>query len=120
MYLRSQVPLNDAPPLRPSQRCKGRGITRILDLRNSRVNNNWVLSLNSVYGYERAINENARCTLLMHDRQSASGGSHGVHHMLLSSPAMHTLRQTRRYPSGPSWSRSRHSSAAVHQVEGHV
>ena len=44
---------------------------------------------------KQAISENARCTLLMHDTRSASGGSHGVHHMLLSSPAMHALRQTR-------------------------
>jgi hypothetical protein len=43
-----------------------------------------VVSLNSVYGYERAISENVRGKLLMHDTRSASGGSHGVHHMLLS------------------------------------
>src|SRR5215211_3084497 len=75
-----------------------------------------VLSLDSVYRYERATSRNARCTLLKHDTQSALGGSHGVHSMLLSSPAMHALRPAWRHPSGPSWSRSRYSSAAVHQV----
>jgi hypothetical protein len=45
--------------------------------------------------YERAINENAHGTLLMHNTQSASGESHGVHHQLLSEPAMHPLRSTR-------------------------
>src|SRR5205807_1760685 len=41
----------------------------------------------------KAISEGTRCTLLMYDTRSSSGGSHGVHHMLLSSPAMHALWQ---------------------------
>src|SRR5262245_24372873 len=51
----------------------------------------WVLSLDSVYEYERAISENAHGTLLMHNTRSASGESHGVHHQLLSEPPMHAL-----------------------------
>src|SRR5262249_38203241 len=39
-----------------------------------------VLSLDSVYEYERAISENAHGTLLMHNTRSASGESHGVHY----------------------------------------
>ena len=50
-----------------------------------------VLSLDSVYEYERAISENAHGTLLMHKTQSVSGESHGVHHQLLSEPPMHAL-----------------------------
>ena len=41
--------------------------------------------------------------------------------MLLSSPTMHPLRPTRLWhASGPLWSRSRHSTTAVHHVSGHV
>src|SRR4029450_614511 len=54
-----------------------------------------VVSLDSVDEHEQAIREDARCTLLMHDTRSASGGSHGVHPMLLSTPAMHALWPTR-------------------------
>jgi hypothetical protein len=43
-----------------------------------------VVSLDSVDEHEQARNEDARYTLLMHDTRSASGGSHGVHYMLLS------------------------------------
>ena len=49
----------------------------------NRVAENQVVSLDSVDGYEQAISVDARCTLLMHDTRSSSGGSHGVHHMLL-------------------------------------
>src|SRR4030095_14399519 len=80
-----------------------------------------VLSLDSEYEYERAINENTHGTLLMHKTQSASGESHGVHHQLLSEPAMHTLRSTRlRRSSRPAWGRPRHSSAAVHPGGGDI
>jgi hypothetical protein len=48
-----------------------------------------VVSLDSVDEYEQAISEGTRCTLLMYDPRSSSGGSHGVHHMLLSLPARH-------------------------------
>jgi len=73
-----------------------------------------VVSLDSVDEYEQARSEDARYTLLMHDTRSASGGSYGVHHLLLSAPTMHTLRPTRLWhASGPLWSRSRHSSTAV-------
>ena len=82
---------------------------------------NLVVSLDSVDEYEQTISENTRCTLLMYDAQSSSGESHGFNHMLLSSPVMHALRQTRlRRASGPLWSRSWHSSTAVHHVSGHV
>src|SRR4030095_12765686 len=80
-----------------------------------------VVSLDSVDEFEQARSEDVRYTLLMHDTRFASGGSYGVHHMLLSAPTMHTLRPTRLWhSSGPLWSRSRHSSTAVHQVSGHV
>src|SRR4029450_12036559 len=80
-----------------------------------------VVSLDSVDEFEQARSEDVRYTLLMHDTRFASGGSSGVHHMLLSAPTMHTLRPTRLWhASGPLWSRSRHSSTAVHQVSGHV
>ncbi len=80
-----------------------------------------VVSLDSVDGHEQARSEDARYPLLMHDTGSASGGSYGVHHMLLSAPTMPTLRPTRLWhASGPLWSRSRHSATAVHQVSGHV
>src|SRR5262249_39390509 len=76
-----------------------------------------VLSLDSVYEYERAISENAHGTLLMHNTRSASGESHGVHHQLLSEPPMHALWPTRlRRSSGLSWGRPRHSSAAMYPV----
>ncbi len=48
-----------------------------------------VVSLDSVYEYERAISENAHGTLLMHNTRSASGEIHGVHHQLLSEPPMY-------------------------------
>src|SRR5712691_1762310 len=51
----------------------------------------WVVSLDSVYEYERAISENAHGTLLMYNTRPASGESHGVHHQLLSEPPMHAL-----------------------------
>src|SRR5215510_16272408 len=80
-----------------------------------------VVSLDSVDEHEQARNEDARYTLLMHDTRSALGERHGVHHMLLSAPTMHTLWPTRLgHASGPLRSRSRHSSTAVHQVSGHV
>src|SRR4030095_6959917 len=80
-----------------------------------------VVSLDSVDEFEQARSEDVRYTLLMHDTRFASGGSYVVHHMLLSAPTMHTLRPTRLWhASGPLWSRSRHSSTAVHQVSGHV
>jgi hypothetical protein len=43
--------------------------------------------------FEQARSEDARYTLLMHDTRFASGGSYGVHHMLLSAPTMHPLQQ---------------------------
>src|SRR5215510_529847 len=80
-----------------------------------------VVSLDSVDKSEQAISEDTRCTLLMHNTRSASGGSHGVHHMLLSTPAMHALWPTRlRRASGPLWSRSWHPATAMHHVSGHV
>src|SRR5262245_13616259 len=54
---------------------------------------NRVLSLDSVYEYERAISETAHGTLLMHNTRSASGESHGVHYQLLSEPPMHAYGQ---------------------------
>ena len=64
-----------------------------------------VVSLDSVDEHEQARSEDARYTLLMHDTRSASGGSYGVHSMLLSTPAMHTLGPTRFWhSSGPLWS----------------
>src|SRR5262247_1404547 len=50
----------------------------------------------------KAISEGTRCTLLMYDTRSSSGGSHGVHHLRLSSPARHALWQARlQRASGP-------------------
>ena len=54
-----------------------------------------MVSLDSVDESEQAVSDGTRCTLLMYDTRSSSGGNHGVHHMLLSSPAMHALRQVR-------------------------
>src|SRR4029453_6196664 len=82
---------------------------------------NMVVSLDSVDKSEQAISKDTRCTLLMHNTRSASGGSHGVHYMLLSTPAMHALWPTRlRRASGPLWSRSWHPATAMHHVSGHV
>src|SRR5215813_728178 len=86
-----------------------------------RTSKKWVVSLDSVDEYEQAISEDTRYTLLMHDLRSTSGGSDGVHHMLLSTPAMRALWSTRLgHASGPLWSRSRYSSTAMHHVSGHV
>ena len=64
-----------------------------------------VVFLDSVDEYEQTISEGTRCTLLMYDPRSSSGGSHGVHHMLLFLSAMHALRQARlQRTSGPLWS----------------
>ena len=56
-----------------------------------------MVSRDRVYEYKRAISENARGTLLMHDGGGAAangldGGSHGVHHLLLAEPTVHALR----------------------------
>ena len=59
-----------------------------LDLSEKQIT---VLSLDSVYEYERALSENAHGTLLMHNTRSASGENHGVHHQLLSEPPMYAL-----------------------------
>src|SRR6266849_3531393 len=80
-----------APPWRKDQEFFG-----AMDIRERQVSKSstwkiWVVSLDSVYEYERAISEHAHGTLLMHNTRSASGESHGVHYQLLSAPPMHAL-----------------------------
>lgn len=66
-----------------------RGFTIIALISYAARIKNSVVSLDSVYEYERAISENAPGTLLRHNTQSASGARDGVPHPLLSPPCTH-------------------------------